>query len=298
MGIRDEELLMLLITGITGLTGRFLITALREAGYSGNIRCLIREHSDISWVTDTNVEFVKGDVSDVQSLVRAFAGVEGVIHLVNIRSAPEIIAACKVSGINRIVIVTTTGIFSKYQQYSEEYKKLETIILGCGLDYTIIRPTMIYGNHQDKNIHKLVKIVNKYPIVPVIGKGYGLMQPIYAKDLAEVIAAAYMNPVSMKKAYNVAGQNPISLREMMCLIADNINKRRLFINIPYLLALAAGHVGELIPNGLINVERIQRLREDKVFKYDEAEKELGFSPISFKEGIEHEIGALKRSGII
>ena len=33
---------MLLITGITGLTGRFLITALREAGYSGNIRCLIR----------------------------------------------------------------------------------------------------------------------------------------------------------------------------------------------------------------------------------------------------------------
>ena len=157
---------------------------------------------------------------------------------------------------------------------------------------------MIYGNHQDKNIHKLVKIVNKYPIVPVIGKGYGLMQPIYAKDLAEVIAAAYMNPVSMKKAYNVAGQNPISLREMMCLIADNINKRRLFINIPYLLALAAGHVGELIPNGLINVERIQRLREDNVFKYDEAEKELGFSPISFKEGIEHEIGALKRSGII
>ena len=107
--------------------------------------------------------------------------------------SPEIIEACKVSGINRIVIVTTTGIFSKYQQYSEEYKKLETIILDCGLNYTIIRPTMIYGNHQDKNIHKLVKIVNKYPIVPVIGKGYGLMQPIYAKDLAEVIAAAYMN---------------------------------------------------------------------------------------------------------
>ena len=59
----------------------------------------------------------------------------------------------------------------------------------------------------------------------------------------------------MKKAYNVAGQNPISLREMMCLIADNINKRRLFINIPYLLALAAGH-------GRTYTQRINKCRED------------------------------------
>lgn len=289
---------MLLITGITGLTGRFVINALREAGYNGCIRCLIREHSDISWVTDINVEFVKGDVTDVQSLIRAFEGVEGVIHLVNIRSAPEIIEACKVTGINRVVIATTTGIFSKYQQYSEEYKKLETMILGCGLDYTIIRPTMIYGNHQDKNIHKLVKIVNKYPIVPVIGKGYGLMQPIYAKDLAGVIATAYMNPVSIKKAYNVAGKNPISLKDIMCLIADNLNKRCLFFNLPYSLALVGGYIGEIVPNGLINVERIQRLQEDKVFLYDEAAKDLDFSPIDFNEGIILEIRTLKQSGII
>lgn len=92
---------MLLITGITGLTGRFLITALREAGYSGNIRCLIREHSDISWITDENIEFVKGDVTDVKSLITACQGVEGVIHLVNIRSSPEVIEACKVNNIKR-----------------------------------------------------------------------------------------------------------------------------------------------------------------------------------------------------
>ncbi|HBC32309.1 MAG TPA: nucleoside-diphosphate sugar epimerase [Clostridiales bacterium] len=289
---------MLLITGVTGLTGRFMVNALREAGYSGNIRCLIREHSDISWVTDNNVEFVKGDVTDVQSLIRVFEGIEGVIHLVNIRSAPEIIEACKVTGINRVVIVTTTGIFSKYQQYSEEYKKLETMILGCGLDYTIIRPTMIYGNHRDKNIHKLVKIVNKYPIVPVIGNGYGLMQPIFAKDLAGVISAAYTNPVSIKKAYNVAGKNPISLKDIMCIIAKNLNKKRLFFNLPYSLALVGGYIGEIIPNGLINIERIQRLQEDKVFSYDEAAKDLGFSPVSFNEGIKLEIGTLKQSGII
>jgi nucleoside-diphosphate-sugar epimerase len=289
---------MLLITGITGLTGRFMISALREAGYSDCICCLIREHSDISWVTDNNVEFVKGDVTEVQSLIRAFEGVKGVIHLVNIRSAPEIIEACKVTGINRVVIVTTTGIFSKYQQYSDEYKKLESMILDCGLDYTIIRPTMIYGNHQDKNIHKLVKIVNKYPIVPVIGKGYGLMQPIYAKDLAGVIAAAYIKPVSIKKTYNVAGKEPIRLIEIMKLISMELGKRRIFVTIPYPMALATGYIGEWINNELVNIERIQRLGEDKVFSFDEASNDLGFAPINFKQGISFEVNALRQAGII
>ncbi|MGI5912555.1 MAG: NAD-dependent epimerase/dehydratase family protein [Syntrophomonadaceae bacterium] len=290
--------MMLLITGITGLTGRFLIRALCEAGYSGNIRCLIRKHSDISWITDNNIEFVKGDVTDVESLIKACQGVSGVIHLVNIRSSPEIIEACKANGINRLIIVTTTGIFSKYQQYSNEYKRLENIIRNCGLDYTIIRPTMIYGNHQDKNIHKLVKIVNRYKIIPVVGKGYGLMQPIYAKDLATVIAQAYVNDISIGRAYNVAGKTAIRFCDIMAIIAKNLEVNRIFINIPYQMALLGGYFGQIIGSSLINVERIQRLQEDKVFDYQEASKDLGFSPISFEEGIKLEIASLKEAGII
>jgi nucleoside-diphosphate-sugar epimerase len=289
---------MLLITGIIGLTGRFLITALREAGYSGNIRCLIREHSDISWITDENIEFVKGDVTDVKSLITACQGVEGVIHLVNIRSSPEVIEACKVNNIKRVIIVSTTGIFSKYQQYSNEYKRLENIIINCGLDYTIIRPTMIYGNHQDKNIHKLVKIINRNKIIPVVGKGYGLMQPIYAKDLATVIAQAYTNDISIGKAYNVAGRTAIRFCDIMAMIAKNLGVNRIFINVPYPMALLGGYLGQIIGSSLINVERIQRLQEDKVFNYEEASKDLGFSPIAFEEGIKLEVASLKQAGII
>ena len=241
---------MLLITGITGLTGRFLITALREAGYSGNIRCLIREHSDISWITDENIEFVKGDVTDVKSLITACQGVEGVIHLVNIRSSPEVIEACKVNNIKRVIIVSTTGIFSKYQQYSNEYKRLENIIINCGLDYTIIRPTMIYGNHQDKNIHKLVKIINRNKIIPVVGKGYGLMQPIYAKDLATVIAQAYTNDISIGKAYNVAGRTAIRFCDIMAMIAKIWSKPH-FHKRTLSMALLGGYLGQIMEVALL-----------------------------------------------
>jgi len=289
---------LLLVTGITGLTGRFLLSCLREAGYTGRIRCFVRKHSDVSWIRDGGVELCTGDVGDVESLKEALTGVSGVIHLVNIRFSPQVIQACHATGVSRVVIVTTTGIYSKYRECSEEYKRLENLIMESRLDYTIIRPTMIYGNQRDKNIHKLVKIVDKYPIIPIIGVGEGLMQPIYARDLAAVIAQAYLRPVSVGKAYNVAGKRPISYADILKLIANTLGKKRVFVRVPYAAALLAGYLGEKIPNGLIDLEKVKRLQEDKVFDYTEAVQDLGFDPISFEEGIKLEVAALREVGLI
>ena len=289
----------MLITGITGLTGRFLLGELRQAGYSGRIRCLVRAQSDTAWIDDEQVELFWGDVSEVASLREALVnGVGSVIHLVNIRHSPRVTQACLECGIRRVVYVNTTGIFSKFQSYSGLYKELEGEILKSGLDYTIIRPTMIYGNERDRNIHKLVKVINRYPVVPVLGKGDGLMQPIYAQDLARVIAAAYVRPVSVRKAYNVAGKYPVRYIELLRMIAGALGKKRRFVHVPYGLALTAGFVGNYIPNGLINLEKVQRLSEDKAFDYAEAARDLDFDPRSFGEGVALEMAALRRCEMI
>jgi nucleoside-diphosphate-sugar epimerase len=289
---------MLFITGITGLTGRFLLDALRDAGYDGPIRCLVRERSDISWIRDPDVELYKGDVTDVGSLAPGLQGADGVVHLVNIRSSPQIIRACREAGVKRAVFVNTTGIYSKYQKYSGEYKILEQGIQQSGLDYTMIRPTMIYGNQRDKNIHKLVLVINRYPVVPMIGTGNSLMQPIYAQDLARSVASAWLSPAAVGKAYNVAGKEPVAYATILYLISDVLKKRRAFIKVPYGLALLAGYVGEVIPNGLLDTEKVKRLREDKAFSYDEAARDLGFAPRPFEEGIVLEIAALRQAGLI
>lgn len=289
---------LLFVTGITGLTGRFLLDCLREAGYCGSIRCLVRKHSDVSWIKDEGVDLCLGDVGDVESLKTALAGANGVIHLVNIRFSPQIIQACRATGVKRVIIVTTTGIYSKYRECSDEYRQLEKEIMASGLDYTIIRPTMIYGNQRDKNIHKLVRIIDKYPVIPVVGTGNGLMQPIYARDLAAVIAKAYMQPVSIGKAYNVAGKSPVKYRDVLRIIADALGKKRLFISVPFSLALLAGYIGDKVSNGLIDLEKVKRLQEDKVFDYSDAVRDLGFNPIPFEEGIIYEVNALREAGFI
>lgn len=289
---------MFLVTGITGLTGRFLFQEIRKSGKINDLRCLVRETSDLSWMGNDKPDFCYGDVQNVKDIMKALDGVSGIIHLVNIRSSPQIIEACKITGIKRVVFVNTTGVFSKYQAYSSLYRELEEKIFASGLDYTIIRPTMIYGNSQDKNIHKLIKLMNRFPVFPVVGKGQALMQPIYAGDLAKVIYQAYVTDQSIGQDYNVAGREPLSYLELLHEIARALEKEVRFIHIPYSLALLAGKIGDLIPNGLVDLEKIQRLSEDKNFDYFKASKDLNFCPRTFSEGVRLEVQALRTEGVI
>ncbi len=69
---------------------------------------------------------------------------------------------------------------------------------------------MIYGNEQDGNIHMLVKIMNRFPVYPILGKGEGLMHPIYAGDLAKALVSAVLKEeITRNQEYDVAGKTAV-----------------------------------------------------------------------------------------
>jgi nucleoside-diphosphate-sugar epimerase len=294
-----ETVLVLGIAGSTGLTGRFVIDALREQGHVGMVRCLTRPasmHGDVD--AGLKIERYPGDCRDVASLVGFLAGVDNLVHLAGIRFAENVISACLSGGVSRVTFINTTGMYSRYRKYAAEYIRIEEAIKTSGLRYTIVRPTMIYGNHLDHNIHKLVKVINRLPVIPIVGDGSSLMQPIYAKDLADFVVRVALDPSTVHKEYNVAGESPIKYRDLLNEICMALGKRRLFVHIPNWLAMAVGYLGEVVPNGLVNVEKIQRLREDKHIDYSLARDELGFGPRSFHEGVLLEVDSLRRTGVI
>lgn len=289
---------MILITGITGLTGKFLYKKIKNQAHHGEIRYLVRKTSDISWM-DKNENIVYGDVQNIEDVISALDGVKIVIHLAHITYSNIISQACIRCNVNRVFYINTTGMYSKYKRYAQSYIELENKIKTSGIMYTIIRPTMIYGNEQDKNIRKLISIIAKTSVFPVIGNGKGLMHPIYAGDLADVIISALINEkLTRLKEYNVAGKYALCYLDLLQEIANALNKQVHFIHIPYRLALFVGRLGDFFPNGLIDYEKVQRIEEDKNFDYSLATEELDFSPMSFKDGIQLEVQALKRSKII
>ena len=238
------------------------------------------------------------DVSETNTIAKALKNVDSMIHLVHIKYIPNVITACKKAGVNRLTLIGSTGMFSKYRKYAEEYIELEKKVDESGLDYTVIRPTMIYGNHLDENIHKLVKIVDRFRIFPVLGSGENLLQPIYAEDLARVILNAHRSQIAIGEKYNVAGDHPLAFNEIIEEIIRTLNSKTYMFHIPKIISLVLGRLGDVIPNNLVNYERVQRLAEDKDFEYDKAAEELGFDPMPFEEGIELEVEALRREGII
>lgn len=292
---------MVLITGITGLTGRFLYQEIKKSAIKPEIKYLVRFSSDTSFMDERDQKYnlVFGDIKDVSSWENVLDTVSSVIHIAYIMNSEIITQACLNHGMKRVFYVNTTGMYSKHKSYANMYIDWEKKIKASGITYTIIRPTMIYGNHRDVNIHKLIKIMNKYPVFPIIGQGRGLMHPIYAGDLARVIWVAYLNEEKTRyKEYNVAGKHALSYKNLLESIRTALDKRVKFVHIPYAIALLIGKIGDIFPNGLIDYEKVQRLEEDKSFDYSLARDELDFAPISFEEGVKLEVESLRKDGII
>lgn len=292
---------MILITGIAGLTGKFLYNEIKTRFPGNQIKYFVRPTSDISFMYDEDINnnIIYGDGNNLNDVSRALKDIDFVIHLATIHLSEVITKACQINGIKRVIFINTTGIYSQHKAYASLYIELENKIKSSDLIYTIIRPTMIYGNHQDVNIHKLVLLLNKLPIFPVIGAGNGLMHPIYAQDLAKVIVSAMEHEEKTRmQEYNVAGKEPIRYLALLKEIARALGKKRYFFHVPYSVALFVGRIGNYIPNGIIDYEKVQRIQEDKNFDYSKAARDLAFYPISFQEGIKLEVTALRKTRII
>lgn len=289
---------MILVTGISGLTGKFLYKEIKENLPSVSIRYFVRQTSDISWM-DKNENVVYGNLLNSKDMDEAIKGIEIVLHLAPRHNLHNILDCCLNSSVKRLIYVNSTGIYSKFKRSNHADLLNEKFLKNSDLIYTIIRPTMIYGNEQDGNISLLTKLMNKLLFFPILGDGKGLMHPIYAGDLAKVIVNTLKNEkLTRFKEYNVAGKSPVSYKNLLLQISKALGKRVVFIKVPYKIALFAGKIGDRIPNRFITHEKVLRLIEDKTFDYSDAQKDLDFNPISFEEGIHNEVTELRKKGII
>jgi nucleoside-diphosphate-sugar epimerase len=158
---------------------------------------------------------------------------------------------------------------------------------------------MIYGSARDKNMHKLIKFIDKYPVFPLFARGESLMQPVYVDDLANgIISAISMDSKTAGKEYNLAGPAGIKYRNIVECVISELGKNVKLINIDANLAYWTVKCLEWIPGFPINDEQVLRLKEDKVFDISNAADDLGYKPRHFEDGIRQEIQEMRKAGLI
>jgi nucleoside-diphosphate-sugar epimerase len=287
---------MLLVTGITGHTGCWLIKKMQEEKYDRIIKCVVREKSDTKLLDDSGLNIVKavGDINDSVFLNSCMKDVDTILHIAGIQYSENIVKAAVNNGVEWIICVHTTGRYSKYKSASAEYIRIEDGILtkyGDQVNFTIVRPTMIYGSSKDRNMYKLVDYLYRHKLFPVFGKGLNLMQPVHAKDLGEAYYHILVNKeVTAGKQYNLSGKEPIMYIDLLKTVSEALGRKNIFIHIPMGFSIFAARIyNALFRKALVSVEQVMRMNEDKAFSYENATRDFGYSPLSFEEGIKLEV---------
>lgn len=288
---------MLLVTGITGHSGRYFLRELVENGYEEAIRCVVRKGSDTSMLDacGLKIEKIVGDILDEDFVNRAMKGVDAVVHIINIRHTPRIIGAAINNRVPRAICVHTTGIYSKFKVASAEYKdiesKLEKLIIGAEIKVTILRPTMIYGDMCDRNMSRFIKMLDRLRFFPVINQGKAEIQPVNARDLGKAYYRVLMMPSEKARSfYILSGERPVTMFDAFTLIRQNLGKNTTFISFPLGFGVFLARCLKLTTLGMVDyVEQVQRMGEDRCFSHEDAARDFGYCPESFEIGIAREV---------
>jgi len=287
-----------LLTGATSLPGLALLRLLLEAGHE--VRCLVRPESpNASRLEGRGAVLVRGDAGRAGDLLRALEGVDAVAHVAGIGYAPQVVEAMERAGVGRLLAVSSTSAHSRYAFRSSPKLEMERVVRSSGLEWTIVRPTMIYGSELDRNVHRLLRFLDRSPLFPVFGSGENLWQPVYYEDCARGAFEALVRPRAVGQGYDLPGARPLTYLELVRAAANALGRRVRVVRIPLepaRRALALAERAGLRPP--VGSEQVLRLREDKAYPYEKARKELGYSPRPFEEGVALEVARLREIGMV
>lgn len=287
-----------LITGATGLLGGALVDLLCTEGYE--TYCLVRKDSpNASRLDRWRVEIIRGDAGSIEDLSRALAGMDAMLHVAGIEYTPTVLEAMRQTSVERLVLVGSTSVHSAYEFRSGPRKRMEELVRESGLRWTIVRPAMIYGSELDKNVHRLLRFLDRSPVFPMFGSGENLWQPVYYKDCAAGVFEALKRPAAVGRSYDLPGAEPLTYRELVRAAAAALGRKPRIVSIPLEPARRVLRLAELARLPLpVKSEQVLRLREDKAYTYEKARTELDYSPRAFPEGVALEVARLRELGML
>lgn len=153
----------------------------------------------------------------------------------------------------------------------------EEAVLKAFPNATMIRPSVIFGP-EDQFFNRFAKMAQIMPVLPLIGGGKTLLQPVYVGNVANAIFNVLNNPSAFGKVYELGGPEILNIESIIRYILKIIDKKRLLLTIPYAAAAVLGRIFELFPSPMLTRDQVVLLQYDNVV----SKKSLGFSELGIQ----------------
>lgn len=294
------------VTGITGKSGSYLLDEIISFNREDYLYTfLVRNHQKADQIKAKSDKFkvLECSFEDRDKIEKEFVEnhYDTLLHIAGVLNSMDIVPIAIKYGVKRLILVHTTGIYSKYKEAGEAYRQIEAkirnMIEGKGITLTILRPTMIYGTINDHNVAVFMKMVYKLRIFPVVNHAVYELQPVWCGDLGKAYYQVLTHPVETNnKDYNLSGGKPILLIDMFKTMARKLGVKNHYINVPFGIAFSGAWLIYVLSLAKIDFrEKVQRLVEPRVYSHADAKADFGYAPVSFEEGINSEINEFLES---
>ncbi len=218
------------ITGGTGFIGRHLAQRLAAEG----VEVVLLARSERAELNGRGMAFVASDLSDPAVLQAAFAGCDAVAHCaginrelknqtykrVHIEGTRNVIEAARQAGVKKVALMSFLRARPNCgSAYHESKWAAEELIRTSGLDYTIIRASMVYGR-GDHMLDHLSHALHTFPFFAMVGFKEKGIRPLAIEDLVDVLQAALVEGRLTRQTIAVTGAEELYLSEAVRRVAQ------------------------------------------------------------------------------
>jgi NADH dehydrogenase len=284
------------VFGGSGFLGRHTVRALARAGW--RIKVATRHPSRGFFLrplgTVGQIDFVKCDVADAESVAAAVMGSSAVINLTGIlfqsgqtfedvqaEGAANIAQAAAAAGATSLVHVSAIGADAESDSdYAMTKAQGEAAMREAYPNAVILRPSIIFGP-EDGFFNKFAQMARFFPALPLIGGGKTRFQPVFVGDVAQAIVASLDSADARGRTYELGGPATYSFKELLQLILKETGRRRALVPLPFGLAMIQAAFLQILPKPLLTMDQIKLLKSDNVVAPTAAGlADLGITPTS------------------
>ena len=285
------------VTGATGFVGRHLVNRLLKDSH--DVIVVTNQRSGTDLFSD-RVKYARGSVHVPNQLIQAFSNCQAVFHLVGIiaetrkntfkttveQGTKNVISACRQNNIETIIYLSALGTSEESgSKYFETKWAAEQFVKNSGLNWTIFRPSIIYGR-GDGFLAMMSKIIKLSPFVPIFGDGKYKLQPVYIGDLVKAMAKSLTSKECQGETIEIGGAEPLEYVEIIDSIKKALKKKRMNLFIPMaVIKPVAVLLEKILKPSPLTTDQLIMLEKGSVCDLSKMKRLFDIEPVGFDEGL-------------
>jgi nucleoside-diphosphate-sugar epimerase len=303
----------IVIAGGKGFVGRNLVRVMLKEGFKAEeITILDFDKYNTKFFKDYPVNIVSADLSQDGEWVEELKGADYLINLAaqisspsydnffknNVLATKNLIKASQNADLEGIIHFSSAAVLSvRKDNYAETKAEGEKIVVDSGIKYCVIRPSLMYGPTDEKNIGYLINFAKKFPFFPIPGNGKWPRQPIYIDDMCYLVISL-LNDFPMNEIYSINGKEVIFFKDMIKTVLDELGgfKFRLFLPVS-VFKFAMFVYQKLIGSEEFTTDQVDSLTAEETFPDYPWWDLFNIKITSFKEGVKIMVDIDKNSKV-